>query len=123
MNPNSNSGVRENIVVSKSFEFALGIIEFCGELDSMKKFAVSNQLIRSGTSIGANIREAQGAESKRDFTHKMRISLKEAEETNYWLSLCNEAIDYPKPNQLLGKSLELIKILNAIVHSSKTGKA
>ena len=82
---------RENVIVTKSFQFALGVIAFCDELDAARKFAVSNQVIRSGTSIGANVREAQGAESKRDFIHKMRISLKEAEETNYWLSLCNEA--------------------------------
>lgn len=110
---------RENVIVTKSFQFALGVIAFCDELDAARKFAVSNQVIRSGTSIGANVREAQGAESKRDFIHKMRISLKEAEETNYWLSLCNEANEYPRPGGLLEKSIELVKILNAIVHSSK----
>lgn len=110
---------KENAIVTKSFEFALGVIAYCDQLDKASKFAISNQLIRSGTSIGANVREAQGAESRRDFTHKMRITLKEEEETNYWLSLCNLAKGYPKPEELVDKSIELIKILNAIVHSSK----
>ena len=79
--------VNRNIILELSFKFALDIISFTELLNSDKKFVLANQLFKSGTSIGANVREAQGAESKNDFKHKMRIAYKEAEETNYWLML------------------------------------
>ena len=72
---------KENIVVDKSFRFALKIIEYCEILEDNKKFVIARQLLRSGTSIGANIREAQNAESKVDFVHKIKIAAKEADET------------------------------------------
>lgn len=67
---------RENIIVDKTFQFALDIIDFTESLNELKKYSLSNQLFRSGTSIGANIREAQHAESELDFIHKMKISAK-----------------------------------------------
>jgi four helix bundle protein len=76
---------KDNIIVSKSFDFALQIIEFAELLESKRKFILANQILKSGTSIGANIREAQNAESKADFIHKMKIAAKEADETEYWL--------------------------------------
>lgn len=78
-----NEEFKENVIIKLTFEFALKIIDFCDELDGLKKYALSNQLFRSGTSIGANAREAQNAESKADFIHKFKISAKEAEETEY----------------------------------------
>lgn len=80
---------KENIVVIQSFQFALDIIRYCESLQENKKFVIANQLLKSGTSIGANIREAQNAESKADFVHKFKIAAKEIEETSYWLELCN----------------------------------
>ena len=71
-----------NEIVDVSFEFALLIIEYAELLESNRKFVIANQLLKSGTSIGANIREAQNAESKADFIHKMKIAAKEAEEQN-----------------------------------------
>lgn len=76
---------RENIIVAKTFDFALDIIEFSEDLYETKKFSLANQIFRSGTSIGANVREAQNAESKADFTHKLKIAAKESDETEYWL--------------------------------------
>jgi four helix bundle protein len=75
---------KSNLIVEKSFQFAIDIVEFCDLLYENKKFVIGQQLLKSGTSIGANIREAQNAESKADFIHKMKISAKEADETEYW---------------------------------------
>lgn len=79
---------KDNLIVSLTYDFALQIIVFSEELNSAKKYLLGRQLFKSGTSIGANVREAQNAESKADFIHKMKIAAKEAEETEYWLSLC-----------------------------------
>jgi four helix bundle protein len=76
---------KENLIVTLSFEFALGIIEFAEELESKRKYVLANQILKSGTSIGANVREAQNAESKADFIHKLKIAAKEADETDYFL--------------------------------------
>ena len=82
---------KENIIVSKTIDFALEIITFCEVLEKNRKFIIANQLLKSGTSIGANVHESQNAESKADFIHKMKIAAKEIEETKYWLSLCEKA--------------------------------
>ena len=75
--------------------------------------------MRSGTSIGANIKESQNAESKKDFIHKLKISLKEADELEYWLYLCNEVDNYPNADELLLKLISVKKILNKIISSTK----
>lgn len=111
---------RENPIVDKSFLFAVEIVKFCELLEENKKFVISRQLLKSGTSIGANVREAQNAESKQDFIHKMKIAAKEADETIYWLSLCKELDTYPEDNNLLIKADELLKILSKIISSSKS---
>ncbi len=90
---------KKNVIVEKSFEFALAIIE----LESKKKFVIARQLLKSGTSIGANVREAQNAESKKDFIHKLKISAKEADETEYGLLLCKHSNNYPFNESLLIK--------------------
>ena len=74
---------KENIIVEKSFQFALKVVLYCELLEDKKKFVLSRQLLRSGTSIGANVREAQNAESKIDFIHKLKLAAKEADETEY----------------------------------------
>ena len=73
--------VKENVIIKLTFQFALDIIKYSEGLQEGKKFVIANQLLKSGTSIGANIREAQNAESKADFTHKFKIAAKEIEET------------------------------------------
>lgn len=111
---------KENIVVSKSIDFSLDIISYCESLESNRKFIIATQLLKSGTSIGANVHEAQNAESKVDFIHKMKIAAKEIEETKYWLLLCEKAPSYPFDIQLKSKIHELGLIIYKIISSSKT---
>jgi four helix bundle protein len=111
--------LRENLIVKLTFQFALEIVKFAELLESMKKYAVSNQIIRSGTSIGANVREAQNAESKIDFIHKLKIAAKEADETEYWLEICNQSENYPVCEELLQKILSIKKVLSKIIATSK----
>lgn len=110
----------ENVIQIKSFEFAVAIVETCKSLISDKReFILSKQLLRSGTSIGANITEATRGESTKDFVHKFKISRKEANETLYWLKLL-EATDYLQldtSKKLIGQCEELLKILTAIIRT------
>ena len=110
----------ENVILNLSFQFALNVVDFAGKLDETKKWVVSNQLVKSGTSIGANIREAQGAESKNDFIHKLKISYKEASETEYWLDICKSSKNYPDPDKLSEDVIVLKKILTKIINSIKS---
>jgi four helix bundle protein len=87
----SNDYDKDNIVLNKSFDFALEIIELYKILKSKNEFVISKQLLRSGTSIGANVEEATAAQSKKDFATKMSIASKEARETRYWLRLLNKS--------------------------------
>lgn len=80
--------IESNPLLRKSVEFALQLIEYCEKLEADKKTVIARQLLRSGTSIGASSIEAQNAESKRDFMHKLKIAAKEADESHYWLLLC-----------------------------------
>lgn len=108
-----------NPILKLSFEFSLMIIQYCEILESNKKFVIARQILRSGTSIGANCMEAQNAESKADFIHKIKIAAKEADETQYWLMLCDYSKDYPACNELLNKLEEIQKVLNKILKTSK----
>lgn len=110
----------KSIVKQKSYEFALQIIQFCAKLRNERHYELSSQLLRSGTSIGANIEEALAGHSRKDFFAKMTIASKEARETNYWLRLIKDAELFEKPSlqKLLSESEELVKILTSIV---KTG--
>ncbi|WP_297513833.1 four helix bundle protein [Flavobacterium sp.] len=111
---------KDNLIVNKSFEFALKIIAFSEEIRQINRFEMASQIFRCGTSIGANIREAQNAESKADFIHKFKIAAKEADEIQYWLSLCKESEFYPNPNEELIKEIQSINlILSKIISSSK----
>jgi four helix bundle protein len=110
----------ENVIVAKSFRFALKIVAACELLEENRKFVISNQLLNSGTSIGACVRESQGAESKADFIHKLKIAFKEAEETEYWLLICKNSPNYPIDEALLNDVSELMKILSKIIISSKS---
>lgn len=112
---------KENLIVKLTFEFALEIIKFAEKLEEERKFVLANQLLKSGTSVGANVREAQNAQSKADFIHKMKIAAKEADETEYFLLLCKEADSYPFKEELLQQIQTIIKVLSKIISSSKTG--
>jgi four helix bundle protein len=114
---------RKNEVLEISFEFALLIIDYSELLESDKKFVIARQLLRSGTSIGANIREAQSAESKADFIHKLKIAHKEAEETEYWLLLCEKSKNYKNPTEdLKSKLLSVQKLLSKIISATRNKK-
>jgi four helix bundle protein len=111
---------KDNLIVTLTFQFALDIIVFTELLEKNKKFNLANQLFRSGTSIGANVREAQGCESKADFIHKMKIAYKEAEETSYWLQLCSKAENYQSPGKLSDDIISILKVLGKIISTSKS---
>lgn len=111
--------IDNNPILKLSIDFSLMIIHYCEKLDGLKKFSLSNQLFKSGTSIGANCMEAQNAESKADFIHKMKIAAKESEETQYWLRLCNYAKQFPACQELLNKLEEIHKVLGKIISTAK----
>ena len=114
--------MKPNIVKEKSFDFALRMVFLAQYLEGKRKeFVLSKQVLRSGTAIGALVREAEHAESKADFVHKMSIALKEANETLYWLELLygGKFIDEKSFKSIGSNSEELIKLLITIVKSSK----
>ena len=110
---------KNNPILKLTFEFSIQIVLYCELLDDKRKFVIANQLLKSGTSIGANCREAQNAESKADFIHKIKIALKELEETEYWLEICKNINTYPNPQILIDKLFEIRKILTKIIATSK----
>ncbi len=110
---------QENIIVKLTFNFALDIIAFCEKLEEGKRYVIAKQLLKSGTSIGANTREAQNAESKLDFVHKFKIAAKEADETDYRLQFCKASDGYPDPGKLLEDVQAIIKVISKIISSSK----
>ncbi|MBC7887998.1 MAG: four helix bundle protein [Ferruginibacter sp.] len=111
--------IEKNPLLKLSFEFSLLVLTYCDLLDQMHKYAISKQLVRAGTSVGANAMEAQNAESKADFIHKIKIAAKEADETQYWLALCEFASGYPDSVIVANKLTQLQKIINAILGTAK----
>lgn len=109
----------KNVIVGKVLDFGVEIVKFCELLDERRKYVVSRQLLRSGTSVGANVFEAQHAESKADFIHKMKIAVKEANETLYWLFICERSENYPANSSLKQMVEEIIRIISKIIISSK----
>jgi four helix bundle protein len=112
---------KKNVIKEKSFEFAVEIVYLYKVLVEKKEFVLSKQILRSGTSIGANIREAEHAQSKADFIHKLSISLKEANETEYWLDLLFETkyLSESEFQNIKNKIVEILKILTSIINTSK----
>ena len=114
--------MKENILIDKSVDFASRIIKLCKYLDEeQKERIISKQIIRSGTSIGANINEAQYGQSKADFISKLHISLKETAETEYWLRLLFKAeyLDETKYNSIMKDCLEIKKLLISSINTAK----
>lgn len=115
--------MKENIVKNKSFGFAVRIVRLYQYLCEQKKeYVLSKQLLRSGTSVGAMVREAEHADSKTDFKHKMAIAQKEINETIYWLELLKET-DYLTNEQfesINADAIEIIKLLTTIIKSTKS---
>lgn len=111
--------MKESIIQKKSFNFALKIIALYKQLLGENEYILSKQLLRSGTSIEANIEEASAGQNKRDFIHKMSIASKEARETKYWLKLLNQSkLTNLKLDALLFDIDEIIRILTSIVKTS-----
>ncbi|GGG40272.1 four helix bundle protein [Bizionia arctica] len=114
--------MKPNIIKEKSFDFAVDIVNLYKDLAYNKKeYVMSRQLLKSGTSIGANVREAEFAQSKPDFINKMSISLKEANETDYWLDLLHATnfLNADEFEKFKPKSQEMLRLLVSIVKSSK----
>ncbi|MDP9954588.1 four helix bundle protein [Epilithonimonas hungarica] len=110
---------KRNEILELSIQFSLDIIVFAEQLESMRKYVIANQLLKSGTSIGANIFEAQSSESRADFIHKLKIADKEVKETEYWLILCEKSENYPFNENLKLTLLSIQKLLSKIISSSK----
>ena len=112
----------DNVIESKSFDFAIRIVNLYKYLtDKKNEYVLSKQLLRSGTSIGANVAEAEQAQSKPDFVSKMSIALKETSETKYWIKLLQATVFLSKEesSSILADCIELEKILVSIIKSSK----
>ncbi|MCH7827794.1 MAG: four helix bundle protein [Bacteroidetes bacterium] len=112
---------KKNLIQEKSFNFALSIIGLYKKLTTQKEYIISKQLLRSGTSIGANVEEALAGQTKKDFISKMSIASKESRETKYWLRLLDESqfviFDY---KNYLNDITEIINIITAIVKTSQS---
>ncbi len=112
--------MKDSPLIIKSKQFALDIIEICNKVKTARKESVlTNQLLRSGTSIGANIREAAFAHSKADFVAKLQIALKECSETEYWLELLTDA-KYYNDKDILDNCLEIKKMLISSINTVKS---
>lgn len=114
--------MKENIIKTKSYQFSLTVIKLYKHMvEEKREFVISKQVLRSGTSIGANIEVATGAQSKKDFIAKLHISLKEAKETHYWLRLIkdSEYADAGLINSFIADCEELIIILVSILKTAK----
>ncbi|MFN0034305.1 MAG: four helix bundle protein [Saprospiraceae bacterium] len=111
--------IERNPIVKHSLEFALMINAYAPLIRQLHNWDLARQLFKSGTSIGANVWEAQDGESKADFIHKMKIAAKEANETQFWLILCGETPNYPDCKHLKAKLEEIQKILSSIISTSK----
>ena len=114
----------DNIIQGKSYQFALRTIKLCIWLKECKHFELSSQLLRSGTSIGANVEEALAGHSKKDFLHKMNIATKEAREACYWLRLLKDSgiLSESQADSIINESDELVKILTSIVKTGQENK-
>lgn len=111
----------ENLILNKSFSFAVNTVDIYKGLCIKNEYVLSKQLLRSGTSVGANVREALDGQSKKDFLSKMNIALKEIKEAEYWIELLIETsyLNIDEHNWYLEKCREICRIINAIVKSTK----
>lgn len=114
--------MKDNIVKRKSFDFALEIVKICKVLvEEKREYVLSKQVLRSGTAVGALVRESEHAESKKDFIHKLAIALKESNETDYWLELLYQSDYLLKEDfeKLSNANKELLRLLTSIIKTSK----
>lgn len=112
--------MKENVIQEKSYAFALAVVPICRRLQDLREYVLSRQLTKSGTSVGANVEEAQAAQSRADFLSKMSIALKEARESNFWLRVLRDCGEFPTLDSepLVESSAELVRILTSIVKTT-----
>ncbi len=112
----------ESVLRTKSYEFAIRMVHLSNHLATKREFVISKQVLRSGTSIGANVEEANQGESRKDFVHKLSIALKEAAETSYWLRLLRDGktLDEVLANSLIDDCQQIQRILTASIRTSKS---
>ena len=112
---------KENVILEKTYAFALEIVQLYKHLSEQKEYVISKQLLRSGTSVGANVHEGVASESKKDFIHKLSIASKEARESSYWLRLLKDSryISTDTFTVLNTKCEEIIRILNSIIITTR----
>lgn len=111
--------LKPNPIVDLTFQFSLKIVDFCTKLSPIEYMDLRRQIFKAGTSIGANVWEAQQAESRSDFVHKLKISAKESSESRYWLMLCKESPHLPNPDDLLADINPIQKLLGKIISTTK----
>ena len=112
--------MKDSVIAEKTVDFAVRIVKFYKYLcDEKKEYVLSKQILRSGTSIGANVRESKNAQSRADFISKLNIALKEADETQYWLEIMVKS-DLIKENQVEALNKDLKEIIAMLVSSIKT---
>ena len=115
--------MKRNEVLELSVVFAVDIVKYCELLEEKRKYVIARQLLKSGTSIGANIKESQNSESQQDFIHKLKIAAKEAEETEYWIHIIQQVDTYPQPPESIKSKLtSIINLLNKIIITLKSKK-
>ena len=111
---------KENLIVDLTTAFSFKILKYCQNLNQEKHYHLSNQLLKSSTSIGANAREAQNSESLIDFIHKMKIAAKEGSETEYWLDVCKNTNSLDGHSELMKDIVSIKKVLSKIISTSKS---
>ncbi|MBS1659336.1 MAG: four helix bundle protein [Bacteroidetes bacterium] len=119
--PMDEERAAKNLIVELTLEFSYLIMDYCDQLEAARKYNLANPLFRSGTAIGALVREAQNSESKADFIHKLKIAAKEGDETEHWLLLARKVKNAPPAEILFEKLKSINRILNRIIATSKSG--
>ncbi len=114
---------KENLIVVLTTSFSIKILKYCQTLNQEKHFHLSNQLLKSSTSIGANVSEAPNSESLIDFIHKMKIAAKEGSETEYWLDVCKNTNSLDGHSELMNDIISIKKVLSKIISTSKSKMA
>jgi len=110
---------KENVIVQKTVEFGGKILALSQKMEEKRQYVLAKQMLKAGTSIGANVWEAQNAESTADFIHKMKISAKEADEMAFWFAVCKTNPEYEVDEELEKDLEEITKLLSRIISSSK----
>jgi four helix bundle protein len=111
--------MKENVILLRTIDFSVDIKKYCEVLFSKRETTIANQLLRCGMAIGANVSEAQQAESRSDFIHKMKIASKEASEALYWLSICEKMNNFGFQHGLIDELKQIIAIISKIIISAR----